>query len=70
MIPYELKEACGVFGVFSPAPYGIVFDVQLGLFALQHRGEESAGFAISAGESNHLLSEYGDGCAGYARFFS
>lgn len=44
----NLKEACGVFGVYSDRPYNIVYDVQLGLFALQHRGEESAGFAIAA----------------------
>jgi len=47
MIPYELKEACGVFGIYSKKPYNIVFDIQLGLFALQHRGEESAGLAIA-----------------------
>jgi amidophosphoribosyltransferase len=44
----NLKEACGVFGIYSDQPYNIVYDVQLGLFALQHRGEESAGFAIAA----------------------
>ena len=43
------KEACGVFGVYAPglqAAY-LTFD---GLFALQHRGQESAGMAVSDGE--------------------
>lgn len=48
MIPKELKEACGVFGIFAKEPYNISSDVQLGLFALQHRGEESAGIAVAA----------------------
>lgn len=54
MIGYELKEECGVFGIYSPTPYKIVYDIQLGLFALQHRGEESAGFAIS--KTNGVIS--------------
>lgn len=43
----SLKEACGVFGVYSNKPYKIAYDIQFGLFALQHRGEESAGLAVS-----------------------
>src|SRR3989338_6005658 len=45
----ELGEKCGVFGVFG---YGL--DVArlsfFGLFALQHRGQESSGIAVSDGE--------------------
>ena len=45
-----VREACGVFGVYAPrvevAP--LVFD---GLFALQHRGQESAGMAVSDGQT-------------------
>jgi len=43
------REACGVFGVYAPGrPVAyLVFD---GLFALQHRGQESAGMAVSDGE--------------------
>ncbi len=49
----SLKEACGVFGAISKTPYDILQDVHYGLFALQHRGEESAGFAIANGSGVH-----------------
>jgi amidophosphoribosyltransferase len=44
------KEACGVFGVCAPNEHvaPLVFD---GLYALQHRGQESAGMAVSDGET-------------------
>src|SRR3954471_11420704 len=44
-----LKEACGVFGVWAPgqAAAYLVYD---GLYALQHRGQESAGMAVYDGE--------------------
>jgi amidophosphoribosyltransferase len=35
---------CGVFGAFSPRDY-VAEEVYLGLSALQHRGQESAGVA-------------------------
>ncbi|HWW52373.1 MAG TPA: amidophosphoribosyltransferase [Acidimicrobiales bacterium] len=43
------KEACGVFGVYAPGLSAafLTFD---GLYALQHRGQESAGMAVSDGE--------------------
>ncbi len=43
------KEACGVFGVYAPGATvsQLTYD---GLFALQHRGQESAGMAVSDGD--------------------
>jgi amidophosphoribosyltransferase len=42
------KEACGVFGV-RDAHQPVAHLTYLGLFALQHRGQESAGIAVSDG---------------------
>jgi len=44
----EKKEACGLFGIFGDAE--AVQKVFLGLYSLQHRGQESAGIASSNGE--------------------
>ena len=42
------KEECGVYGVYSHTEdvSGLTY---LGLYALQHRGQESAGIAITDG---------------------
>lgn len=48
----EKKEYCGLFGVFGHAE--AVHNVYLGLFALQHRGQESAGIASTDGENIKL----------------
>ncbi len=44
---YEKKEKCGVFGVWGH-PNG-ARSCYLGLYAQQHRGQESAGIAVSNG---------------------
>jgi len=41
-------EGCGVFGVFAPGE-DVARITFFGLFALQHRGEESAGIAVTDG---------------------
>lgn len=43
-----IKEACGVFGVRAPGQPA-AYLTYLGLYALQHRGQESAGIAVSDG---------------------
>ncbi|HEY5171227.1 MAG TPA: hypothetical protein VIK54_05815 [Acidimicrobiia bacterium] len=42
------KDACGVFGVYAPGR-PVAHLSYLGLYALQHRGQESAGIAVSDG---------------------
>ncbi|MFN4190312.1 MAG: amidophosphoribosyltransferase [Pseudothermotoga sp.] len=43
-----MREACGLLGVFSSQhDESIAKNVYYGLFALQHRGQESAGIAVS-----------------------
>ncbi|MDP4132717.1 MAG: amidophosphoribosyltransferase [Bacillota bacterium] len=43
----ELREECGVFGVFSPEFKNVAKIVYYGLFALQHRGQESCGIVVN-----------------------
>ena len=43
------KEACGVFGVYAPG-FPVSHLTYDGLHSLQHRGQESAGMAVSDGE--------------------
>lgn len=43
----KINEECGVFGVFSPEFKNVGEYVYYGLFALQHRGQESCGIVIN-----------------------
>lgn len=43
----EIKEACGIFGIYNFKADNPAKSVYYGLFALQHRGQESAGIAAS-----------------------
>jgi amidophosphoribosyltransferase len=49
---------CGVFGVFAPGE-DVATLTYFGLFALQHRGQESAGIAVSDGERTVIHREMG-----------
>ena len=42
-----IHEECGVFGVYSDTPYAVAKDVYYGLYALQHRGQESCGIVVN-----------------------
>ena len=46
----KLKEECGVFGIYAPGQE-VARLTYYGLYALQHRGQESAGIAVSNGDS-------------------
>lgn len=43
----KIKEACGIFGIISRETSELARKTYFGLFALQHRGQESAGIAVS-----------------------
>ena len=54
------KEACGVFGLYSRELEGeLAQRTYFGLYALQHRGQESAGIAISDGERTTAMRDMG-----------
>lgn len=46
----KFKEECGVFGIYSKDALETPSITYYGLYALQHRGQESAGIAVSNGE--------------------
>jgi len=54
----KLSEKCGIFGVYAPGKKAaeIIF---YGLQALQHRGQESAGIAVSDGENILIFKDLG-----------
>lgn len=45
----KFKDECGVFGVYSNSPMDVSGMTYYGLYALQHRGQESAGIAVGNG---------------------
>jgi amidophosphoribosyltransferase len=54
----QLREACGVFAVHAPGQ-SVAQLTYLGLFALQHRGQEAAGMAVSDGEQLTVVKDQG-----------
>jgi amidophosphoribosyltransferase len=52
------KEACGVFGIYAPG-HPVAQLTYLGLYALQHRGQESAGMAVSDGDTMTVVKDMG-----------
>jgi amidophosphoribosyltransferase len=53
----KLKEECGIFGVFGHAQAAHL--TELGLFALQHRGQEAAGIVSTDGAELYQLRGIG-----------
>lgn len=47
----KFKDECGVFGVYVNKPMDVSSMTYYGLYALQHRGQESAGIAVANGEA-------------------
>lgn len=43
----KIREECGVFGVYDLDGGDVASSIYYGLFALQHRGQESCGIAVS-----------------------
>ncbi len=53
----KLKEHCGVFGIYNhPEAANLTY---LGLYALQHRGQEGAGIVSSDGQQLHIHKNVG-----------
>src|SRR5512133_2335419 len=52
------REACGIFGAWAPGEQvaNLVF---YGLYALQHRGQESAGMAVADGRGLLVYKDMG-----------
>lgn len=59
--PYtdRLPEECGVFGAYDMAGHDVTDAIFYGLYALQHRGQESAGIATSNGEKISFHKDMG-----------
>lgn len=43
----KLREECGVFGIYAPEKCDVASTVYYGLYALQHRGQESCGIVVN-----------------------
>jgi len=56
--PDKPEEACGVFGIYAPGE-DVAKMTYFGLYALQHRGQESAGIATFAGDDVNLYKDMG-----------
>ncbi len=53
----RIHEECGVFGVFSKTNCDVASTVYYGLFALQHRGQESCGIVV---DDDGIFTTYKD----------
>lgn len=53
----EIHEECGVFGIIAPEAADVASMTYYGLYALQHRGQESCGIVVN---DDGLFSSYKD----------
>lgn len=62
----KIKEACGVFGIYHPQGEDVASTIYYGLSALQHRGQESCGIAVSdtSGPKGNMEIHKGMGLVG------
>src|SRR3954451_24628447 len=58
MVSDKPHEECGVFGIFAPGE-DVARLTFFGLYALQHRGQESAGIATSDGDRISIRTHLG-----------
>src|SRR3954470_692027 len=58
MVSDKPHEECGVFGIFAPGE-DVARVTFFGLYALQHRGQESAGIATSDGDRISIRTHIG-----------
>ncbi len=57
VISDKFREECGIFGIFGHTEASTL--TQLGLFAVQHRGQEACGIVSSDGEDLHQFRSQG-----------
>src|SRR5207302_11191938 len=58
MADERMHEACGLFGIDAPGE-AVANLTKFGLYALQHRGQESAGIATSDGHAMRMHKDMG-----------
>jgi amidophosphoribosyltransferase len=51
-------DECGIFGIYAPGQ-DVANITYFGLYALQHRGQESAGISVSDGERLNTIKDMG-----------
>ncbi len=54
----KLHEECGVFGIYSHSE-DVALNTYWGLYALQHRGQESTGIVVTDGRTMHVKKGMG-----------
>ncbi len=56
---HELNEECGVFGIYGPDEKQVVELSHLALYAMQHRGRDGAGIAVTDSETIYSYKDLG-----------